>query len=122
MKIVDRKTFLQMPAGTVYCQAEMPFSWEGIRIKHDTCHFQTEDLAGDWFESTLTDIDADDSDDLYDRWQDMLDNGASYAIDLETICRDGLFMENSIFMVYEREDLEKLRDLFAKLAEGRSIE
>lgn len=116
MKIVDRKTFLQMPAGTVYCQAEMPFSWEGIRIKHDTCHFQTEDLAGDWFESALTDIESSDFGQLFERWEDMLENGASYPIDLETSGRDGLFMENSIFMVYEREDLEKIRDLFTELA------
>lgn len=114
MKIVDRKTFLAMPAGTVYSKADQPYAWEEMRVKADTA-FVTG--TGDWFELCLNDIEADGSDQLFDRWEDMMRNGASYPLDLESIGRDGLYEAHAIFMIYEKNDLVKLRDLFTKLAE-----
>jgi hypothetical protein len=114
MKIVDRKTFLTLPAGTAYSKSEEPYAFEAIRIKADTSFTEG---AGDWFELCLNDIEASGSDQLYDRWEDMRNNGASYPLDLETIGRDGCFEAKAIFMIYERDDLVKLRDLFADLVE-----
>ncbi|WP_276122676.1 hypothetical protein [Pararhizobium qamdonense] len=111
MKIVDRKTFLTLPAGAVYCQASQPYGWDDIRIKSDTAFTEG---TGDWYETSLTNIEASGSDELFDRWDDMKNNGVSYPLDIETVGRDGLFQSQAIFLVYEKEDLAKLRDFFVK--------
>jgi hypothetical protein len=114
MKIVNRKTFLTLPAGTVYLQAFEPWVWEDIKVKGDTLHTEG---AGDWVELDLTYFENDGSTQYFDRLDEMKDSGASYPLDLETTGRDGMFEMRSLFMIYERTDVEKLRDLFASLVE-----
>ena len=109
MKIVNRATFLSMPAGTVYIAASHPYAWGDIQIKDDTS-------GNDWYYSDLTSIDADDSGDLVDRWEDMLNNVASHPLDLETLSRDGMYEPDAIFMIYEKHELQEIADLFARLA------
>lgn len=114
MKIVDRKTFLAMPSGTVYCQCADHYAWSGIRVRRETCKMDT---PGDWFELELTNIEADSSHQLFDRYEEMHEQGTSYPLDLEGVGRDGLFDREALFLVYEAEDVRKLRDLFTALCE-----
>lgn len=102
-----------MPPGTVYLQASEPWAWSDIRVKHSTI---SQAMPGDWIDMNISDIECDGSAQLMDRWADMLDSGVTYPLDLETTGRDGLFDAGAIFMIYERDDLLKLAEMFTKLA------
>ena len=45
----------------------------------------------------------------------MHEQGTSYSLDLEGVGRDGLYDRDALFLVYEAEDVRKLRDLFTAL-------
>lgn len=111
MKIVNRAEFLKLPAGTVYAKGE-PWVFETICIKGESLSFG----IGDWFYLNPADIDAHDSGEAAERFEEMLDLGKSYPMG-ETIGRDGCFDANDIFLVFEKADLEKFRGFVDKAIE-----
>lgn len=108
MRIVDRKAFLAMPAGTVYVQYVHQWVCDDIRVKGET-------WTDDWQELILTDIDTTAP--HHEVLDIMLATGQSEALDLDAWGRDGMFEPNAVFLVYEKPDLIKLRDLFTRLVE-----
>lgn len=103
MKIINRAQFLAMPTGVVY-QEFWPNNAGPIEIKHETS-------GNDWFRATIDGASAVEhtgSMDLADRLDEMKDKGASYAVDLRCLMRDGLFTEDQLFLVWERADVESL--------------
>jgi hypothetical protein len=101
MRCVDRKTFLSLPAGTIYCKGKQWF-FEGLCIKGDSIG----DI--DWYEHDPAWVDADDSGEAFDRLEKMLTAGASFPMQ-DSECRDALFDKEAIFLIFERDDLQKLR-------------
>ena len=110
MKIINRKAFFEMPAGTIYAQGE-PWCFGELCVKGETL-----DSGDDWLYRQLVQIDADNSDKLIDRLDDMLDNGASYPLNTYEM-RDGCFDDGMIFMVYEASDLKQMIDVFTVAGE-----
>lgn len=106
MKIVDRKTFLKMPVGTVYREYK-PYIFGPIRIK-DTS------LESDFFYIEIGEPDVPDHSDFADACQKMED-GENVRMDLGVVARDGLFDENQLYMVFSDDDIY---DIVAKLKEG----
>jgi hypothetical protein len=112
MRIVDRKTFLALPAGTVYAKfgkqpkdgSYVNLSNGDIAIKGDTVHadFLVQEIAIPWFEG------ADSSDDHFGVLDGMLKGQKSPPLDYDCEGRDGLFDEDQLFAVWEREDLTRL--------------
>lgn len=101
MKIVDRKTFLAMPAGTVY--AKIPVRW----IVNNLCvKFETTDY-NDWYYMSFDWVDASDSGEAIDRLEEMWKSGTSYPVQ-NSVARDGLFDEDDHFLVYEQEEVEHI--------------
>ena len=100
MRCVDRKTFLMLPAGTIYCKGEQ-WVFEGLCIKGDTVN------EVDWYEHDPAWVDADDSGQAFDRLEMMLKNGVSFPMQ-GSECRDGMFDEDAIFLIFERDDLRQL--------------
>lgn len=110
MRIVNREEFLKLPQGTLYQQAETPYAFEGLRVKYETW--------GNDFQTSNFDLpDNDSSEQLFDRLNDMLENGASYPMEIDGVGRDGLFMQEAIFLVYERDDVVKIRDFLNQILE-----
>lgn len=101
MKIVSKKDFLALPAGTVYSHFE-PDIFEGLRIKGDSISeaddFFYEDLIG-----AVLCVDSEDFHDVCD----MMGKGASISADFEQTSRDGLF-EDGLYAVYEPKDVQQL--------------
>lgn len=99
MKIVDRKTFLSMPEGTVY--AKIPKRWiiEDIHVKYESTDYN------DWYYMNFNWVDASDSGEAIDRLDEMFESGASYPVQ-NSIARDGLFDEDDHFLIYEKEDID----------------
>lgn len=102
MRIYRRKEFLALPAGTVYAKGK-PWHFDGFNVKADT-------LTNDWVQLSPMWIEAFDDGEQWERLESMLNDGASFPI-AESYGRDGCYDEDEIFLVPERADLEKLRDM-----------
>jgi len=116
MLIVDRKTFMAMPAGTVFAKYE-PCNFGELTIKEDTigdidfcvqgiipCFVDTGD-TGAWID-TLT----------------AAENGTpTPPLDYDICGRDGLFDADQLFAVFERHDVEALIARLGKCLESYSL-
>lgn len=103
MRIYRRKEFLALPAGTAYCKGK-EFVFEGLTFKGEGYG-----MANDWFVFDPAWVDGQDSGECLHRLDEMLQAGASYPMQ-DSICRDGLYDDDAIFLVFERADLMKLRE------------
>ena len=100
MKIYRRKDFLELPEGTIYAKGK-PWFFSYLSVKGKT-------LSNDWSQLSPMWIEAYDDGEQWRRLDDMLENGASYPMQT-SYGRDGCFDDDDLFLVPERDDLEKLR-------------
>lgn len=105
MRIVDLKTFLAMPEGTVFMKYD-PCGFTDLGIKADGFGYN-----GDFWYVDLTSphfAGEGGSDD----WTEILDAAEkgkpTPPLDLETVSRDGLYRADQLFAVYERQDIEAI--------------
>lgn len=111
MRIVDRATFLAMPAGTVFAKFGNTegdpghFYFGEICIKEDTCgnDFVVQDLTGQFegwtgSESHFTELDRMVEDPTHE----------SPPLDYDSAGRDGLFDDRQLFAVWSATDAERL--------------
>ena len=103
MKVVDRKEFLAMPAGTLYTKFK-PCYTDGLAIKHDTL-----DNGDDWFYTELIASTVEDNGDI------KLDNGEELPFSADWIGRDGAFDPEQMFIVYSPADVIAFAETLAKL-------
>lgn len=101
MKVFRRKEFLKLPPGTFYCQGER-WAFGNICVKFDTLGHN------DWVYLNFDSIEAFSSIEESELLDEMLDAETSHPLS-ESAGRDGLFDQDAIFLVYEREDLLKIR-------------
>lgn len=118
MKIVDRKTFLAMPAGTVFAKYQ-PCYFEGLEIKGDS-------LSNDYcFQQIVDALEVHDSGEFGDKLFESQEKGTSVPMDFYCQGRDGGFDDMQLFAVFEKQDVEALierlrtavRDGYAAAAE-----
>jgi hypothetical protein len=100
MKVVDRKTFLSLPAGTIYCKGKRWY-FDGICIKADS-------LESDWVYLNPAWPDAHDSGEAVELLEMSLETGSSFPCET-AFGRDGCFDDDALFLVFEKPDLESLR-------------
>lgn len=93
MKLVDRKTFLELPLNTVFAKWE-PYTMGEISIKGETV------ADVDFYVQDLTQLEDTFSD--------------NPQLDLYCSTRDGFFDEDQIFAVFDDTDVE---NLIARLTE-----
>ncbi len=103
MKIVNRKTFLAMPPGTVYAKY-VPCVFEELCIKGDTLP-----NGNDWFYQSIADsIKSSGS----DEWAHLLDeseaDGRELEMDFATEGRDGCFEDDQLFAIWSKADVAQL--------------
>jgi hypothetical protein len=111
MKIVNRKTFLGAPVGTVFTKYQ-PCFFGDMRIKDSS-------LKNDFcYQEIIGSIDADDPQELMDKLHASEAQGKSVDIDLDCLSRDGYFDDDQLFAVWERGDVEKLIQRLQKCLEG----
>lgn len=101
MKILNRADFLKIPAGTIYAKGK-PWYFGGLTVKHETT------TMGDWWSLDPCWIESHDLTEAVDRLEAMRDQGASYPMQ-DAIGRDGLDEADALFLVFEMDDLVKLR-------------
>lgn len=99
MKVVDRKAFLALPEGTIYCKG-VQWDFHSLCVKGET-------WGSDWTYWCPEWIDANDSSEAMNRLDEMLATGASYPMD-DAYGRDGCFEEDAVFLIFEPDDLRRL--------------
>lgn len=100
MRVVDRKTFLALPAGTVYCKGAR-WAFDSICIKDDS-------LGNDWVYLNMAWPNANDSGEAFELLEQSLATGASFRCE-EDFGRDGCFNDDAVFLIFEADDLLALR-------------
>ncbi len=112
MKIVDLKTFLAMPVGTVFCKYE-PCFFGPLSIKGENCGER------DFFFQQVTDsIDAHDSGEFIRLLDEAQQTGSEIAFDLECQQRDGCFEDDQLFSVWHPNDVRALIQRLHMALEG----
>lgn len=107
MKIYKRAEFLEAPTGTIYAKGKQWY-FGGLKVKRDTA-----DSGNDWWSLDPSDIEHYDLDDYVDKAEEMLATGASCPMN-NSLVRDGLHDANALFLVFEKDDLLKLRGMIDK--------
>lgn len=103
-----------MRSGTLFCEIKQRWAIGEIRVKLDT-------IGEDFVELNLNEIQARDSTEWFETLEEMADQGSSCPIDLDTTCRNGLFDEGALFMIYEADDLQRLISRLTNLAVSASV-
>lgn len=112
MKIIDRTTFLSLPAGVLY-QKYIPCVFDNLEIKGDTLRMPNPEdgTCGDWFVQYVG-LDHEEDDGNYiahkDGNQIPVIVTPYLTVDLNIQGRDGLYDEDQLFAVWEKEDVELL--------------
>jgi hypothetical protein len=102
MRIVDRKTFLALPENTVYAKFFHGDSFNELQIKGET-------WTNDFIYEDLNDFDDHDtSEERYEKIDKMIQNGEIFPLRLNSCSRDGLYEEDQLFAIYDKEDITKI--------------
>lgn len=111
MRIVDRKTFLSLPPGTIFAKYT-PCIFEEWRVKDETSgnDFYCRELV-----STGTAAATDSA--LYFDELKRAESEEVGPLDFETICRDGCFDDDQLFAVLSPEDVKALAASIRALVE-----
>lgn len=103
MKMYSRQEFMKLPEGTIFSSGPQ-YGFSDIQIKGETWEV-------DFLESSLVNIDSFNHDEWSDRMQKMHEKCASYPINKD-YGREGLFDNEMVYLVYEKEDLEYMIEKF----------
>lgn len=110
MKIVNRNTFLSLPAETLYSEYELCVFGD-LSIKCDTVgqnDFVTQKIADS--------VRCNDSEEFFDILDAAARTGESFSMDFDYASRDGLFGDDDqLFVVWEREDVIALIERLTRL-------
>lgn len=100
MRIYKRAEFMQLPGGTIFSKGK-PWAFSDLMVK------SSPDGSLDFVCRSLINIDSHDSEQNWDRLEQMRDVGASFPLN-EDYGRDGMFDDEDLFLVYEAADLIQL--------------
>lgn len=103
MKILSRKEFMEMPAGTVFSYYR-PCVFTGLHIKDSA----PEAGYPDFSMSDLIGAVENDSSDDYSVKCERMEKGESLPVDFELSGREGLFDDKLKYAIYEPADVQKL--------------
>lgn len=112
MKLYNRKEFIQLPAGTIYSKIDNP--WCDLMIGL-YCKTSGDEYTNDWVEQDLIGEagfpnDIKDGADAFEYQLNLRDTYQDFQTDLECAGRDGLYNEDDKFVVWDKNDITKLRD------------
>lgn len=106
MKIVNRKTFLGMPAGTIYCKYD-PQILGDLMMKGVTTRLFNTKSSGDFNCLHLTkEVKCHLGPDISDILEHAEKNGSSFGLDFECYGRDDMLDSDQLFAVWERNDMK----------------
>lgn len=105
MRIVDRKTFLSLPANTLYRKYGRVYFGE-LEVKESDAGEWDSDWVASTFEGWVSGI--DDSYELAAFLIKAESGDVDFRFDLNCSGRDGLFEDDQLFAIYDKEDVKQL--------------
>lgn len=103
MIIVDRKTFLLQPVGTLFSEYE-PCVFYGLFVK-------TGDCGEDYFEKELIgNVACNSSGQFADRLEHAQIEHTSIDLDFDITGRNGAFKMDQLYAIYEKQDIKQFID------------
>ncbi|TDZ92131.1 hypothetical protein CCUG60885_04245 [Mycobacteroides salmoniphilum] len=102
MRLVKKPEFVTLPAGTLYCELREKWVFGELRLKGETI---SED---DYWVRELDWIDGDDPGEIFDRLEAMASDSSVSFPAPESYSRGGNFRDDTMFLVYERDDVVAL--------------
>lgn len=105
MKVVNREDFLKYPEGTIYCMGK-EWYFDQLCIKGET--WKPEGYIGDWIFLNPSWSAGKDSGECFAILEASLATGGSFE-SANSWGRDGGFDDKDLFLIYEKEDLLKLK-------------
>ncbi|POA45582.1 hypothetical protein C1893_23285 [Pseudomonas sp. MPR-ANC1] len=123
MRIVDLKTFLAMPEGTVFSKYDPAIIREPmVKLESIDHHGELKDFR---YTSLTDEVDASGSAERDHILITAEDEGVSFALDFHTSMRDGEYDLDQLFAVWERNDvsglIERLQEAFAQAYSSDSV-
>ena len=117
MRIVNRKEFFSLGDNVVFCYVDEHQNLSEPSIKDSDCG----DI--DFYVTSLNDIDNTGSEDRFSKLEAMyLDSSISHPLDVETSGRDGMFVDDQMFAVFETGDLLNMITRLSKCLPSEVIE
>jgi hypothetical protein len=109
MRIVNLKTFLSLPSGVLFSKYSDNL-FGHILIKDESIATQT----GDFFYYDLENLVACEHSGEIDGILEKAEvSGESFKLDINVLSRDGLFEADQLFAVWEKSELDDLRELLS---------
>ena len=117
MKLVDRKTFLSLPEGTVFCKFPLTDKGDasGMMYGINTPSIKGESLNNDFFYCTLGESlqpkEANNSEEMFKCFFNM-QKELGKEVPFELVGgRDGFFDDENVgFMIYSKEEIQEMID------------
>jgi hypothetical protein len=106
MKVYNRKEFLKLPPGVFFTSGPQ-WAFSGFYKKGETVG----DV--DFYQTSFEFIEFKSSNDFTDMLEDSLKNKTSYPIN-QTEAREGLFDDDMMYLVYDKEDLNIIKKYIDK--------
>ena len=100
MKLYNRKDFLNLPEGVIFCKGK-PWYFEEMSVKGES-------LPNDFIYLGLQWVEAEGSDEASELLDAMEKTGASGNMQ-DSWGRDGCFDDDDLFLVYETPDLKRIQ-------------
>lgn len=107
MKVITRDKFLDYPEGTIFAKGK-EWYFDNLCIKGVTFPAD-EDYCGDFLYLDTSWPDAWDSGKAIDLLAEAIETGKSFECE-KGYSRDGMFDLEDLFLVYEKDDLEFLKE------------
>jgi hypothetical protein len=103
MKIVNRETFLKLPAGTIYLEYSR-HNFGELCVKEDT-YVDSNDFT---FRIIAAEVNAQNLSEELAMFERALEKNESICLDFNCTMRDGKYEEKQLYAIYEEQDIDKL--------------
>ena len=118
MLIVNKKTFLAMPEGTIFAYYN-PIVFEGLHVKGETIS-QFSDF---YYQDLIGNIESTGSDDYFDKCNEAEEKNTRLKLDFECLDRDGMYDDDQLYAVYDLVDIAGLlRAILGAVNESDKLE
>ena len=103
MKIINKQEFYKLPSGTLYSDYD-PCVFHGLKIKGDT--IAHDDTPRDFcYEDLIGNVKSGSSDELFDILDDAENHKTNFPLDFDSEERDGMYDEDSLYAIYDNDDV-----------------
>lgn len=112
MKLYNKTEFLKLPPNTLFMFG--PGHDYGLGVGSSSLNVKYDSMRNDFVYKALVDLDYDDSNEIEEIHGKMTKavkiNGVSehFPIDLEATTRDGLYEEDALYLVFDKDEVQAI--------------